>query len=86
MIRRRHVYPVTGGLIGHVLTFLVMQRKALRTSSVAIFMSALAVADSLVLILNCLNNWFEYALKVDKNAYIHSIMLVETNHDIATFH
>lgn len=45
------------GLVGAGLMICVMQRKALRTSSVSVYMTALAVSDALVLVLDFINNW-----------------------------
>ena len=45
------------GLLGNMLTFTIMQRKNMRSSSVAVYMSCLSFADSAVLILDFLNNW-----------------------------
>ena len=41
-----------------------MLRPAQRGSSVSVFMSALAVADTLVLVLDFLNNWLKMVPKV----------------------
>lgn len=45
------------GFIGNLLTLVIMSRKSLRQSSVAVYLSALAIADSLVLIEILLNGW-----------------------------
>ena len=42
----------------------MFQRKSQRRSPVAVFMSALAVADSLVLILDFVNNWLKYGPRI----------------------
>ncbi len=41
-----------------------MQRKSLRSSPVAVYMSALALVDSVVLILDFINNWLKMKYKV----------------------
>ena len=62
------VFPVIliVGLTGNALSLAVMQTKELRRSPVSVFMSALAVADSLVLLLDFLNNW----LKMVPNVFL----------------
>lgn len=45
------------GILGNLLTLVVMRQKSMRRSSVAVFLSALAVFDSLVLIQMLLNRW-----------------------------
>ncbi len=52
------------GVLANTLAFLVVQRKRINTSPVAVFMSALAVTDSLVLILDFLNNWLKMKPKI----------------------
>jgi hypothetical protein len=62
------VFPVIllVGLTGNALSLAVMQTRELRKSPVSVFMSALAVADSLVLLLDFLNNW----LKMVPNVFL----------------
>ncbi len=45
------------GIIGNVLTMVTAQRRRLRESPISVYMTALACADSLVLILDFLNKW-----------------------------
>ncbi len=45
------------GVLGNVLTMVTAQRRRLRESPISVYMTALACADSLVLILDFLNNW-----------------------------
>ena len=54
----------TVGIIGNILTFLVMQQKSLKKSPVAVYMSALAIVDSLVLFLDFINNWLKMKPKI----------------------
>ena len=39
------------GLLGNMMTFAVLSRKTMRTSSTALYLRSLAVADALVLVL-----------------------------------
>jgi hypothetical protein len=52
------------GLVGNILMLIIMQKPSQRRSPIAVYMSALAVADSLVLILDFLNNWFKLQLEI----------------------
>ncbi|ELT93604.1 hypothetical protein CAPTEDRAFT_211298 [Capitella teleta] len=54
------------GLVGAALIIAVTQRRALSSSSVSVYMTALAVSDAMVLILDFLNNW----LKMEIDYYI----------------
>ena len=45
------------GVVGNSLSVAIMNRPGMRSSSVAVFVSALAVTDSITLILDFLNNW-----------------------------
>ncbi len=45
------------GILGNVLTIVTAQHKRLRESPISVYMTALACADSVVLILDFLNNW-----------------------------
>ena len=47
------------GVVGNTLTMVIMNRPSLRSSSVSVYVSALAMVDSLVLIMDFLNNWLE---------------------------
>ena len=53
-----------GGLLGNILIMMVMQRQALRPTSFALYMTALAVSDTLVLVLDFINNWFKMELDI----------------------
>ncbi|ELU17068.1 hypothetical protein CAPTEDRAFT_200779 [Capitella teleta] len=52
------------GLVGNILTLVVMNRPSHRSSSVSIYLSTLAISDSLVLILDFINNWFKMHLDI----------------------
>ena len=52
------------GVIGNILIHFTMRKRG-KPTSVSVYMSALALADSTVLILDFLNNWMEDALGVD---------------------
>ena len=52
------------GVIGNILIHLTMRKRG-KPTSVSVYMSALALADSTVLILDFLNNWIKEALRVD---------------------
>ncbi len=45
------------GIVGNLLTIATTQRKRLRLSPIYVYMTALACADTLVLVLDFLNNW-----------------------------
>ena len=68
---------VMTGLVGAALIIAVMQRPALRVSSVSIYMTALAVSDILVLLLDFINNW----LKMEAKVY-----LLGSSHGFCKFH
>ena len=53
------------GIVANTLTLIVMNRQSLRNSPVSVYMSALAVTDTLVLIMDVLNNWFLETLKLN---------------------
>ena len=46
------------GSLCNVMTFLVMRRRRMRSSSTCFYMAALAITDTLVLWTGCLNQWF----------------------------
>lgn len=52
------------GCTGNILTFLVSMRKQLRSSAVTVFIMALALFDTLVLVLDWMNNWLDLQLKI----------------------
>ncbi len=45
------------GIVGNLLTIVATQRKRMRSSPISVYMTALACADTLVLVLDFLNNW-----------------------------
>ena len=47
------------GVVGNGLSAVVMNRPSMRSSSVAVFVTGLAITDSLTLILDFINNWVE---------------------------
>ncbi|ELU14421.1 hypothetical protein CAPTEDRAFT_207119 [Capitella teleta] len=65
------------GLVGNILTLVVMNRPSHRSSSVSIYLSTLAISDSLVLILDFINNWFKMNL---------DIKLLEMDETFCKFH
>ena len=48
------------GVVSNTFTFLVMRRPSLRKTPVAVYMSALSFSDSLVLLLDFINNWLHF--------------------------
>ena len=64
------------GLLGNLATLLVMQRKGINKTPVSVYMSALAVTDTLVLILDFLNNWLSLTLNIG----------LLSNHHFCLFH
>ena len=57
-----YVFPVIIGLgtLGNVLSFLVLIRKSMRSSSTCFYMIFLAVADTMVLYFDTLRKWLSY--------------------------
>ena len=55
---------VGGGCLGNILVFIVSTRKGLQSSSVSVFLAALAIADTLVLVLDFINNWLTLELDI----------------------
>ena len=53
------------GVVGNLLTILIMTSKPFRSSSVAVYFSVLPISDSLVLILDFLNNWVGSVPKIN---------------------
>lgn len=51
-------------VVCNALTLMIMSQRSLRRTSVAVYLSALAASDSLVLILDIFNNWFRTVLKI----------------------
>ena len=47
------------GVVGNSLSVVIMNRPRMRSSSVAVFVTGLAITDSLTLILDFINNWVE---------------------------
>ena len=47
------------GLINNMLTLVVMRRPGLKSSSASVYFSVLAISDSLVLLLDWMNNWIK---------------------------
>ena len=60
------------GVINNGLMLAVMQRPNQRNLSVSVFMSALAVADSIVLILDFINNWINFVSGVHLKSSSHA--------------
>ena len=52
------------GVIGNILIHFTMRKRG-KPTSISVYMSALALADSTVLILDFLNNWIKEAMGVD---------------------
>ena len=59
MFLANYIYPiiVIGGCLSNFLGLAVMRRKRLRALSVCVYLSILAISDSLVLALDFINNW-----------------------------
>lgn len=53
------------GSVTNLLTLVVMSRKSFRSTSVAVYLSAAAISDSLALILDFLNNWVPLVPRVN---------------------
>lgn len=53
------------GFLGNLLSFAVMVRKSMRASSTAFYMAALALADTMVLLVGCLRRWVVEVWNVD---------------------
>ena len=53
------------GVVGNTLSMVTMNRPSMRSSSVAVFITALAFMDSLTLIMDFLNNWLESVVGVE---------------------
>ena len=56
------------GVIGNSLSIVTVQRSSLKSSSVAVFITALAVVDNIVLIMDFLNNGGRDLFKLDLTA------------------
>ena len=53
------------GLFSNMLTLVVMRRPALKSSSVSVYFSVLAVTDSLVLLLDLMDNWINRLFSIN---------------------
>ena len=53
------------GCVGNLLSFAVMIRRTMRSSSTAFYMAALALADTLVMVTGCLRRWALEAFEED---------------------
>src|SRR6218665_3869966 len=52
-------------VLANVLTLIVMSRRSLRRSTVAVHLSAMSISDSLVLVMDTLNNWFNTVININ---------------------
>lgn len=78
------------GTVGNLLSFLVMVRKRMRSSTTAFYMACLAVADTLVLLTGCLRRWILEVFEVDllnvNTVACHSVNFLQyLSFDIATW-
>jgi hypothetical protein len=66
------------GVLGNLLALIVINRKSLRNTSSAVFITYMAIFDSAVLILHGTN-----LIKLPRNVYLHCSLTYLT--DLATF-
>ena len=53
-----------GGIIGNILMFCVVMRKSQRKVGMSVFMAALALTDTIVLLMDFINYGFKYEVKI----------------------